>query len=80
MTQTNAIRQVANDFLAQYNRLACRGQAATLELQTECVLEALAEVAHRCGQNELYRQITDRQHQLEQHTVLAPITAMGVQG
>lgn len=77
MQQITIIRQMANEHLADFNRMARKGIAESTELQTECVLETLAELAHRSGFNELYQQITDRQHKLELHTVLAPITARG---
>lgn len=78
MTQLNAIRKVANARIREFNRHVKAGAAAGIEVQIESVLEGLAEVADELGAFELYRQITDRQHQLEQHTVLAPITAMGM--
>ncbi|MFP2768358.1 hypothetical protein [Oceanisphaera sp. KMM 10153] len=77
MQQITLIRQMANEHLAEFNRLACKGLAAGTELQTECALETLAELAHRSGFDELYQQITNRQHKLELHTVLAPITTRG---
>lgn len=77
MQHITLIRQMANEHLAQFNRLVCKGMAASLEVQTETALETLAELAHRSGFNELYRQITDRQHLLELHTVLDLITARG---
>lgn len=70
MQQITIIRQMANEHLADFNRLTLKGVAESAELQTECVLETLAELAHRSGFNELYQQITDRQHKLELHTVL----------
>lgn len=77
MHQMTLIRQMANEHLSQFNRLVTKGLAGSTELQTEVALETLAELAHRSGYSELYRQITDRQHLLELHTVLAPITVRG---
>lgn len=77
MTQLNAIRKAANDRIHQWNQLARRGQARSLEFATECALEVLAELADELGALAMYQQITNRLHALENYTVLAPITAMG---
>ncbi|MGP7732875.1 hypothetical protein [Oceanimonas smirnovii] len=77
MTQLNAISQVANGYLNEFNRLARQNQAAGMELQTECALEALAEVAHRCGYDALYEEIAERKNALWLHAPMASITAGG---
>ncbi|ATG72894.1 hypothetical protein AN401_02660 [Zobellella denitrificans] len=79
MTQLNAIRKAANDRIHNFNQLVRVGQSRSIEFATECALEVLAELADELGALAMYQQITNRMHQLEQHRVLAPITAMGVQ-
>lgn len=78
MTQLNAIRKAANSRINAYNHLVRNQQSRSIELQTECALEVLAELADDLGALAMYQQITDRMHQLDQHRVLAPITVMGV--
>ncbi|OIN09098.1 hypothetical protein [Oceanisphaera psychrotolerans] len=78
MTQLNAIRKAANERIYAYNQLVRRQQSHSIEFATECALEVLAELADELGALGMYQQITNRIHQLEQHRVLAPITAMGV--
>lgn len=78
MQHITVLRQLANEHIHQFNRLVTKGMAASIEVQTETALETLAEVADRCGCAELYSQITDRQHLLELHQVIAPITSRGV--
>ena len=77
MTQLNAIRKAANSRIGAYNHLVRNQQSRSIELQTECALEVLAELADDLGALAMYQQITDRMHQLDQHRVLAPITVMG---
>lgn len=78
MPHIRVLRQLANEHIAQFNHLAAKGMAKSVELQTECTLEALAEVAYRCHYSALYAAISDRKNQLEQHRILSPITVMGV--
>lgn len=78
MTQLSAIRKAANWRIKNYNHHVRCHQASGIELQTECALEVLAELADDLGAFAMYQQITHRMHQLEKHQVLAPITAMGV--
>ncbi|OYD24716.1 hypothetical protein [Oceanimonas baumannii] len=77
MTQINTISQVANGYLNEFNKLARQNKAAGMELQTECALEALAEVAHQSGYDALYEQITERKNALWLHAPMASITAGG---
>ena len=79
MAQLTAIRKAANDRINIWNQMARRQQARSIEHTTESALEVLAELADELGALAMYQQITNRMHQLEQHRVLAPITAMGVQ-
>ncbi|GHA05431.1 hypothetical protein [Oceanisphaera arctica] len=72
-----AIRKVANEHLTQFNRLARVRRAQNAEVPFECALEALARVAEQLGADDLYQQITDRQHLLELGQPLPYITANG---
>ena len=74
MTQLNAICKAANGRIQAYNHLVRNQQSRSIELQTECALEVLAELADDLGALAMYQQITDRMHQLDKHRVLAPIT------
>lgn len=78
MQHITVLRQLANEHISHFNDLAAKGMARSIELQTECVLETLAEVAYRCNYKALYRAIADRKNQLELHRILSPITVMGV--
>ena len=78
MTQLNAIRKAANERIKNYNQLVRCQQSRGIELQVECALEVLAELADELGALGMYQQITDRLHKLDQHRVLSPITVMGV--
>lgn len=78
MPHIRVLRQLANEHIAQFNHLAAKGMAASIELQTECALETLSEVACRCNYSALYVAISERKNQLEHHRILSPITVMGV--
>lgn len=75
MQQNIIIRQLANEHITHFNKLARSGQAASMELQTEVVLETLAELAYRNNLMALYEQINERKHALWLHAPMASITA-----
>ena len=79
MTQLTAIRKAANARISNYNYLVRCQRSKNIWLQTECALEVLAELADELGAQAMYQQITERMQQLDEHRILAPVTAMGAE-
>ncbi|MDO6525415.1 hypothetical protein Q4519_06930 [Motilimonas sp. 1_MG-2023] len=73
MQHITVLRQMTNYHIAQFNRYAVNGMAASVEFQTECILEVLAEMADRCDYADDYRAISDRINQLHLHCVIDPV-------